>query len=47
MRELLESGERRIRMLYDKVDTFYLDIPEWINLRNLNTRKDYLAYLAG
>ncbi len=47
MRELLENGERRIRMLYDKVDTCYLDIPEWINLRNLNTREDYLAYLAG
>ena len=47
MRELLESGERRIRMLYDRVDTCYVNIPEWVNLRNLNTREDYLSFLAG
>jgi len=47
MNELLESGERRIRMLYDKMDTCYVDIPLWMNLWNLNTRTDYLAYLAG
>ncbi len=47
MKELLGGGERRIRMLYDKVDTCYVDIPLWMNLRNLNTREDYQAYLAG
>jgi len=47
MKELLKGGERRIRMLYDRVDTCYVDIPLWLNLRNLNTRADYLAYLAG
>jgi molybdopterin-guanine dinucleotide biosynthesis protein A len=47
MRELLESGERRIRMLYDMVDTCYVNLPQWIDLKNLNTREDYLAYLAG
>jgi len=47
MRELLEGGERRIRMLYDMVDTCYVDLSQWIDLKNLNTREDYLAYLAG
>lgn len=47
MRRLLESGERRIRMLFDKVNTSRIDIPVGIDLRNLNTKADYLAYLAG
>jgi molybdopterin-guanine dinucleotide biosynthesis protein A len=47
LRALLQSGERRIRMLYDHVDTCRIDIPSGIDLRNLNTKADYHAYLAG
>ncbi|MBU8913782.1 MAG: NTP transferase domain-containing protein [Spirochaetales bacterium] len=47
LRRLLEDGERRIRMLYDQVDTCRIDIPPGIDLRNLNTKADYRAYLAG
>jgi len=44
---LLEAGERRIRMLYDEADTCRVTIPSGIDLRNLNTKADYRAYLAG
>ncbi len=47
LRHLLERGERRIRMLYDQVDTCRITIPPGIDLRNLNTKADYRAYRAG
>ena len=47
LRTLLEAGEQRIRMLYDQVDTCRVTIPSGIDLRNLNTKADYRAHLAG
>ena len=44
---LLKNGERRIRMLYDLVDTCRVTLPAGTDIRNLNTKDDYLSFMAG
>jgi len=39
--ELIDSGERRIRMLYDRVDTCYNDLETGQELTNINTPEEY------
>jgi molybdopterin-guanine dinucleotide biosynthesis protein A len=41
VRELVDSGERRIRMLYDRVNTCYKDLEPDQNLYNINTPEEY------
>lgn len=43
LRELMRSGERRIRMLYPLVRTCRVEIPPGM-LQNLNTREQFAAY---
>jgi molybdopterin-guanine dinucleotide biosynthesis protein A len=40
--ELMETGERRIRMVYEKVKTCYHDLNEGEQLSNVNTPEEYL-----
>ena len=47
MDELLAAGERRIRSLFAVCRTAVVDLPAWVSIANLNTRKEYLAYAAG
>jgi molybdopterin-guanine dinucleotide biosynthesis protein A len=42
IRALMEAGERRIRMVYDKVKTCYNDLDEGERLSNVNTPEEYL-----
>lgn len=42
--DLLDSGERRVRALFDKCKTAFLDLPEGYGIVNLNTQEDYIAY---
>jgi molybdopterin-guanine dinucleotide biosynthesis protein A len=44
---LLETGEKRIRMLYPQVRTLELTIPQDVTLRNLNTPEDFRKFLSG
>ncbi len=47
IREMLRSGERRVRSLFDRCRTEYFDLPEGCEIINLNTPEEYKAYLAG
>ena len=44
--KLIDSGERRIRMLYDAVNTCYLDLPADQFLTNINTPEEYKSILG-
>ena len=43
---LIHSGGRRIRKLYDQVDTCYLDLKTEGGIANLNTAEDYQEFLS-
>jgi molybdopterin-guanine dinucleotide biosynthesis protein A len=45
--EALEEGERKVRSIYDRCETDYFDLPEEMELVNLNTRVDYKEYCTG
>ena len=47
MRELLMSGERRIRSVFDHCKVKVLDLPKRKRIINLNTKKEYRAYIRG
>ncbi|MBN1686219.1 MAG: NTP transferase domain-containing protein [Spirochaetales bacterium] len=44
--ELIHSGERRIRMLYDKVNTCYKNLEPGEELLNINTPEEYRRILG-
>jgi len=46
MNEMLSAGERRIRALFDECRTRYVDLPASVYPRNLNTMREYEAYVA-
>lgn len=47
LRSVLETGEKRIRMVYPLVRTLKLKIPQDVVLRNLNTPEDYRRFKTG
>jgi molybdopterin-guanine dinucleotide biosynthesis protein A len=47
LKRLLDNGEKRIRMVYDLVDTHRMVLPEGLFFRNLNTESEFHEYLAG
>jgi molybdenum cofactor guanylyltransferase len=46
IREMLADGERRIRRLFDRCRTAYVDVDSADAVRNLNTMQEYQAYVG-
>ena len=47
LHRLVGRGERKVRLLFDHVDTLRIPVPSDVDLRNLNTLADYDAFRAG
>ncbi len=44
IRDILETGECKVRGLFEHCRVKYVDIPSWVAMTNLNTREEYGAY---
>jgi molybdopterin-guanine dinucleotide biosynthesis protein A len=42
-----EHGERKMRLLFDRVKTAYYDVPVRKELENINTPKEYEQWIKG